>query len=75
MNLTAHKGFRASGWDVVADSLRGLVIILVVIGHTIIAFNHSRLTFTGDKIINSYIYSFHMPLMFMISGYVAAFSF
>ena len=69
------QGFRASGLqgdgrDFVADSLRGLAIILVVVGHVIMGFNHSRLTFSGSALIYGYIYSFHMPLMFMISGYV-----
>lgn len=37
------------------DKLRGIAMLLVLIGH-------------NDTIITSYIYSFHMPLFFFISG-------
>lgn len=39
------------------DSLRGLGILLVVLGHC-------------NPPFNKYIYAFHMPLFFMISGYL-----
>jgi acyltransferase len=45
------------------DSLKGMAIILVVIGH---------LT-TISSGLNQYIYSFHMPLFFFISGYLINF--
>ena len=69
------QGFRASGLqgdgrDIVLDSLRGFAIILVVVGHVIRGFNHSKLIFPGSALIDGWIYSFHMPLMFMVSGYV-----
>lgn len=41
------------------DVAKGLGIILVVIGHVSI-----------NNIINTWIYSFHMPLFFVISGYL-----
>ncbi len=39
------------------DVLKGLGMLLVIIGHT-----------TNDKTLFSFIYSFHMPLFFFISG-------
>lgn len=42
------------------DSLKGMAIILVVIGH---------LNSISSE-LNQYIYSFHMPLFFFISGYL-----
>lgn len=42
------------------DSLKGMAIILVVIGHINNVSNE----------LNQYIYSFHMPLFFFISGYL-----
>jgi len=50
------------------DELKGFAILLVVIGH-VIQFN--TLNFRHN-IIFSIIYSFHMPLFFFLSGYVAA---
>lgn len=42
------------------DTLKGILIVLVVLGHTGTAL--------GEKIL-SVIYSFHMPLFLFISGY------
>lgn len=47
------------------DSLKGMVIVLVVIGH--LSTIPSGLIFSK---LNQYIYSFHMPLFFFISGYL-----
>lgn len=47
------------------DELRGLAIILVVIGH-LIQFNG----FSTNNPVFEFIYSFHMPLFFSISGYI-----
>jgi fucose 4-O-acetylase-like acetyltransferase len=50
------------------DKIKGFAILLVVIGH-VIQFN------TDDfrhNIFFSIIYSFHMPLFFFLSGYIAA---
>ena len=41
----------------------------MVLGHAIRGFSNSRLIFAGSSIIDNLIYSFHMPLMFVISGY------
>ncbi len=42
------------------DALRGFGIILVVLGH--LHFGHNML--------HQYIYAFHMPLFFLVSGYL-----
>ena len=51
-----------------ADSLRGILIVLVVLGHAI------QVTM-GDKCYDNHlwnlIYSFHMPAFMAISGYLA----
>ena len=62
-------GLQGDGRDIVLDSLRGFAIILVVVGHVIRGFNHSKLIFPGSALIDGWIYSFHMPLMFIVSGY------
>ena len=43
------------------DVLKGLAIIFMVIGHTI----------GPESPLHNYIYAFHMPLFFMVSGYFA----
>ncbi len=52
------------------DYARGLAILLVVIGHL------CRYNFEGDnaKAVFYFIYSFHMPLFFFLSGYVVMMS-
>ena len=54
-----------------ADALKGLLIVLVVLGHSIQA---SKIQL-GESFINDYlwnlIYSFHMPAFIAISGFVA----
>jgi len=50
--------------DVYWDSLKGVLIILVVLGH-VLQVGDSRLTITTI----SWIYSFHMPLFVFVSGY------
>ena len=49
------------------DILKGLAIILVVLGH--LPCVHDR-----DSVYNIFIYSFHMDLFFCISGYTASLS-
>lgn len=51
------------------DALRGFAIIMVVIGHL-----YTRNGY-GDSILTTVIYSFHMPLFFFISGFVARYSY
>lgn len=56
--------------DGLLDSVRGIAIILVVFGHCI---QYSTPDFENSKMFAA-IYSFHMPLFFMVSGYVLAMS-
>lgn len=49
------------------DGLRGIAIMLVVIGH-VIQYVFSPNTF-DDNLLFRVIYSFHMPLFMFISGY------
>lgn len=52
--------------DTRIDSLKGLLIILVVIGHVITTFDNSS---TINHGVMGVIYIFHMPLFILISGY------
>ena len=47
------------------DEIRGIAILLVVVGH-IIQFNG----ISKNNSVFEFIYSFHMPLFFAISGYI-----
>jgi fucose 4-O-acetylase-like acetyltransferase len=49
------------------DEIKGLAIILVVIGHVIAFSNPDNFQ---NNLLFSLIYSFHMPLFFFISGYL-----
>ena len=42
------------------DILKGILIILVVVGHAV----------KGDTAVHQFIYWFHMPAFFMVSGYL-----
>lgn len=65
------------------DSLKGFAIILMVIGHAIswsfddyknlFALDNPSDSFKRATVIYDFIYSFHMPLFFMISGYLLSF--
>jgi fucose 4-O-acetylase-like acetyltransferase len=50
------------------DALKGLAILLVVLGHSI---QYSNPTNFDSFFIFRFIYSFHMPLFMFLSGYVA----
>ena len=56
--------------DVLPDLLKGFGIILVVLGHCIQASYGEGDTFFEDKLYQL-IYSFHMPLFMVVSGYYA----
>ncbi|MBN1289259.1 MAG: acyltransferase [Actinobacteria bacterium] len=60
------------GRDLGVDALRGLAILLVVLGHAISnAVNMNTVSgYNPFYYVNSFIYTFHMPLFFMVSGYV-----
>ena len=49
------------------DNLKGFAILLVVLGHCI----QFRMPGYDDNMAFRFIYSFHMPLFFIISGYVS----
>src|SRR5512139_414041 len=44
--------------DLSVDAARGIGVILVVFGHTFQVYS-----------VTSYVYAFHMPLFFLLSGY------
>ena len=50
------------------DSLKAILILLVVLGHAV-QFNDTE--HYANSILFRFIYSFHMPLFFFISGYLA----
>ncbi len=67
----------ASGRDLDMDALKGLAILLVVLGHAILtySFPHSFASFWGDlhdsrSYAAAFIYLFHMPLFALVSGFV-----
>ena len=52
------------------DSLKGFAIFLVVLGHGIILFPiNIKEMYMGCKFLYDFIYLFHMPLFFFISGF------
>ena len=54
--------------DIYFDILKGILIILVVIGH-VLQLGNDRLSVT----MVNFIYSFHMPLFILVSGYFSNF--
>jgi len=58
--------------NILIDLIKGLAILLVVLGHAV-QFNFPR-TFDNQPLFRI-IYSFHMPLFMLTAGYVAAISF
>lgn len=67
---------RSSNYLVEINIFRGLLILLVVLGHSVNIFsgdiwivsNYTNSMFVG--VIQNYIYMFHMPAFFTISGFV-----
>lgn len=60
---------RRESWT---DSARGIAIVLVVVGHVIASYHEARL-YTESNLYNflmQFIYSFHMALFMMVSGYL-----
>ena len=53
--------------DLRIDSLKGFLIILVLVGHVIIAVDNVNVI---NHAVMGLIYVFHMPLFILISGYV-----
>lgn len=56
------------------DVCKGIAILLVVMGHVVTSYRNSNLLTNagGVNFICDFIYSFHMPLFFVISGYLAS---
>ena len=55
------------------DSLKGFLIFLVVLGHVVQSMIDSNMFSSNkDSLVSlfEWIYSFHMPLFFLVSGYV-----
>lgn len=51
------------------DLVRGIAIILVIIGHTIQYVKYNNVNYEEDGVF-LFIYSFHMPLFMFVSGYL-----
>lgn len=49
------------------DAIKGVAIILVVLGHCIYVFGSNIFAL---KLLDKWIYIFHMPLFFLVSGYL-----
>jgi len=60
------------GRDIGVDAIRGLAILLVVLGHSISNAVNLNLAARHDPLfyISNFLYTFHMPLFFLVSGYV-----
>ena len=55
------------------DSLKGFAIFLVVVGHVILGYMHTGMFIEHQwslQFVYDVIYSFHMPLFFIISGFL-----
>lgn len=55
----------------IIDAMKGYAIILVIMGHIIVFID--PLSYTKNRLF-TFIYSFHMPLMLFLSGYLVHFS-
>ena len=49
------------------DAIKGVAIILVALGHCIYVFGSNIFAL---KLLDKWIYIFHMPLFFLVSGYL-----
>lgn len=60
------------GRDIAVDALRGLSILLVVLGHAIANAENLLVApaYNLELYASKFLYTFHMPLFFLISGYV-----
>ncbi len=53
------------------DCIKGIAIIFVIIGHGISFFSSNDDALYVWRIAYNIIYSFHMPVFFIVSGYLA----
>lgn len=60
------------GYNKSLDVAKGIAIILVVLGHSLTGdiFNSDTIIDVAANIIFDFVYSFHMPVFFAISGYL-----
>lgn len=65
MNNIINKESRLNWIDV----SKGIGIILVVFGHVLRGLDAAKINFPHFKNIDKFIYTFHMPLFFCLSGY------
>ena len=68
MNCSKNVGIVTENRIEFLDIAKGIAILLVVMGHLV----QYNMTGTSATTVFDFIYSFHMPLFFMLSGYVAA---
>ena len=54
------------------NSLKGIAILLVILGHSFILFTVNLLDVLWCRTVFNIIYSFHMPLFFIVSGLLFA---
>jgi len=54
------------------DRLKGLGILLVLLGHSIIVYPINIQDISWCMFLHDFIYSFHMPLFFVVSGFLYA---
>jgi fucose 4-O-acetylase-like acetyltransferase len=61
-----------SGRDIGVDALRGLAILLVVLGHALSTAQNLLVTPPSDPryYLHNFLYTFHMPLFMFVAGYV-----
>lgn len=57
------------GW---LDRARAIGMVLVVIGHAVVGLLNAGAAAPGQQLLVDLIYSFHMPLFFLMSGFVSA---
>ncbi|MBQ8167670.1 MAG: acyltransferase [Lachnospiraceae bacterium] len=51
------------------DIIRGFAVVLMVLGHSVAAENLNDIDSKCCKVVFEYIYTFHMPLFFIIAGF------
>jgi fucose 4-O-acetylase-like acetyltransferase len=65
----APAGYETGGRDIYLDNAKGLLMLLVVIGHMIAPVRGSS---GVDSALYAFIYSFHMPMFALVSGYFSS---
>ncbi|MFH1150391.1 MAG: acyltransferase [Actinomycetota bacterium] len=70
--MTVPRVGVSPGRDIGVDALRGLAILLVVLGHALSAAQNLLVTPATDPrfYLHNFLYTFHMPLFMFVGGYV-----